>query len=73
MISANQSPHNPRLCIYFTATPVSGSRDSRPDSWGSNTHGHYWNFWKKLLYAYKIFPKSEPIWLDIGLEIVKTA
>ena len=30
-------------------------------------------FWKKLPYAYKIFPKSESIWLDIGLEIVKTA
>jgi len=30
-------------------------------------------FLKKLPYAYKIFPKSEPIWLDIGLEIVKTA
>ena len=30
-------------------------------------------FWKELSYAYKIFPKSEPIWLDIGLEIVKTA
>jgi len=30
-------------------------------------------FLKKLPYDYKIFPKSEPIWLDIGLEIVKTA
>ena len=70
MISANQSPHNPRL---FIATPVSGSRDSPPDSWGSNIHGHSCNFLKKLPYDYKIFPKSEPIWLDIGLKIVKTA
>ena len=73
MISANQSPHNPRLFTYFTATPVSGSRYSPPDSWGSNTYGYSCNFLKKLPYDYKIFPKSEPIWLDIGLEIVKTA
>ena len=56
MISANQSPHSPRLFIYFAATPVSGSFDSPSDSRCSNTHGHSCNLLKKLPYAYKILP-----------------
>jgi len=73
MISANQSPYNPYLLTYFIATLVSGSCYSPPNSRGSKTHGHPSNLLKKLPYDYKIFPKSEPIWLDIGLETVKTA
>jgi len=72
MTSANQSPHGPRLFLYLLTKPVIGSRDLPTDGWSNKAHGPSCNFLEQLLSIYKTFQKFEPIWLDIGREIIKT-